>query len=65
MPRRLRLRRRSDHGTVLAHGRERRLVTKREDAIPQVEPAHLLVGASPRLWTSFGFSTEGRALTAP
>ena len=44
MPRRLRLRRRSDHGTVLAHGRERRLVTKREDAIPQVEPAHLLVG---------------------
>jgi hypothetical protein len=32
---------------------------------PQVEPAHLLVGASPRLWTSFGFSTEGRALTAP
>jgi hypothetical protein len=44
MPRRLRLRRRSGHGTVLAHGRERRLVTKREDAIPQVEPAHLLVG---------------------
>ena len=44
MPRRLRLQRRSDHGTVLAHGRQRRLVTKREDAIPQVEPADLLVG---------------------
>jgi len=44
MPRRLRLRRRSDDRTDFAHGRQRRLVTKREDAIPQVEPADLLVG---------------------
>ena len=44
MPRRLRPQRRAGDGTVFAHGRERRLVTKRKDAIPPVEPADLLVG---------------------
>jgi hypothetical protein len=44
MPRRLRLQRRAHHGTVFAHGTQRRLVTKGEDAIPQAESADLLQG---------------------
>ena len=44
MPRRLRLRRRADHGRVFAHGRQPYLVAKGEGAIPQAEPADLLVG---------------------
>jgi hypothetical protein len=58
MPRRLRLRRRADHGTVFAHGR-RRLVTQQED-IPPAEPADLMAGRVTTLWTAFAFVTEGR-----
>jgi hypothetical protein len=61
---RLRLRRRADHGSVFAHGRQRYLVAKGEDAIPQAEPADLVVGRITTLVAGWGFSTEGRDRTA-